>query len=334
MKSSGYDYMEWIDSRTNGKLVEDALLFWGYISAGLDFIMLLIDVNRSRMKPTRSLLNVFSHAPFKSTPISLSPFPTLPTLDPMSKLKSGIREIRTSLYPFPTLPTETPISKLNYDEDHHLQEIKYPLKTDRPEEPYFQMLMTMYKTNPPKKTPIPPEQLYLPSFFVPFLRRGGQMIRTTGPSLKINSQIPPKSMPPISLSLSPSPTLSTQTPIFNTNRPFKAKVPPLTRMEYAHEYGIAVEINQDFRTMLEDGSPIYRNLALTLLFEDDMFDVAMAVYGDMLKRNFPRDCMTFNCVIDGLCKAGKMQDAIHLFDEMAAEIGGNHGLLALQGRLR
>ncbi|XXG78805.1 hypothetical protein AAC387_Pa08g2665 [Persea americana] len=94
----------------------------------------------------------------------------------------------------------------------------------------------------------------------------------------------------------------------------------LTRQEYAQEYGIVVKAIQNFRTMLEDGSRMSHNLALTVLFEGEMFDVAMAIYGDMLKRNFPRDCMTFDCVIDGLGKAGKIEDAIHLFDEMA-EIG-------------
>ena len=73
-----------------------------------------------------------------------------------------------------------------------------------------------------------------------------------------------------------------------------------------HEYAesgigiaIAVKAIQDFRE-----NRMSHNRALIVLIEQEMFDVAMAIYADMLKRNLPRDCGTFNSVIDGLGKAG------------------------------
>ncbi|XXG78508.1 hypothetical protein AAC387_Pa08g2443 [Persea americana] len=75
------------------------------------------------------------------------------------------------------------------------------------------------------------------------------------------------------------------------------------------------------------------NALLGKLIHNEKFDVAMAVYTDMLKRNIHRNCDTFNCafyliqnlvefhpkdmqIVGWLCKVGFIHEAQETFDKI------------------
>jgi pentatricopeptide repeat protein len=59
------------------------------------------------------------------------------------------------------------------------------------------------------------------------------------------------------------------------------------------------------------------NCVLHVMMRKHVFLLPLAIYNQMLKSNCCPDLACYNPLIDGLCKTGKTQDALNLFDEIS-----------------